>query len=311
MGRKVLVSILMPMKNAEAYIQETLQSLLKQTFTNFELIIINDGSTDTSLALIESFSDNRIRLLRGNEKGISAALNLGLQVATGDYVCRCDSDDTYPLDRLKLQVDWLSDHLDFIAISGKFSSMDKNGHVISEFNTGDEECDITSELLTAKTRTHLGTFLMRLSVVNQLQGFREYFVTAEDIDMQLRLAECGNVGYLPRNMYFYRIHNDSITHVQSSKKRTFYEATARSFLQQRLESGNDLLGQGTPPQAPTVDDKPTNSSDQIVGYMIGESWRLHKEKQKKVALLISMKACYQNPLNWRVWKNIIMILVKS
>lgn len=310
MSEKILVSILMPMRNAEAYIQETIQSLLEQTFINFELIVIDDGSTDTSLALVESFSDNRIKILQGSEQGISAALNIGLESALGDYICRCDSDDIYPLDRLKVQVDWFAAHQDFIAVSGKFSSMDEKSSVIAEFKSGELECDITSELLDGKTRTHLGTYLIRKNTLNELDGYREYFITAEDIDMQLRLAEKGSVGYMPSNMYFYRIHNDSITHVQSSNKRVFYEGVARAFLKQRLEIGQDDLQRGEAPEPPVIDNKSTDSVMQIIGYMIGESWRLHREKKKLAALSVSVRACIKKPFYWLVWKNIIMILIK-
>ncbi|MBL4744192.1 MAG: glycosyltransferase [Cycloclasticus sp.] len=306
----ISVSILMPMRNAEAYIKETVQSLLNQSFSDFEIIVVNDGSDDKSQALVESFSDARIKIVQGESAGISVALNLALSHAQGRYVCRCDADDLYPLDRLQVQVDWLEAHPEYIAVAGKFSSMDEKSHVIAEFNTGNETCEITSELLSGKTRTHLGAFLMSLSIVNQLQGFREYFVTAEDIDMQLRLAECGRVAYIPQNMYFYRIHNDSITHVQSSNKRIFYENIARCFLKQRLERGADALEKGMPPQVPTIAGKPSDSTDQIVGYMIAESWRLHREKKKGQALAISIRACVKKPLAWRGWKNIIMILVK-
>jgi len=305
-----VVSILMPMRNAEDYVEETVQSLLDQTFRDFELIVVDDCSTDDSLSLVKSFSDNRIKILQGKAEGISAALNLALDFAQSQYVCRCDADDLYPAERLKLQVGWLDAHHDHCAVSGKFTSMDEKSGVISEFNTGDSTCDITTELLAGKTRTHLGTFLIRKDVLMTLSGFREYFITAEDIDMQLRLAETGAVGYIPENMYFYRIHDSSITHVQSLNQRGFYENLAREFLEQRLQTGSDLLQKGTPPIVPRDDANPASSKDQIVGYMIGESWRLHATKNKKKAVGISFRACMKKPLYWPVWKNIIMILIK-
>jgi len=306
-----LVSILMPMKNAEAYIQETLQSLLNQSFLNFEILVVNDGSNDNSQALAEGFADSRIKILQGGCEGISAALNMALEQAQGEYVCRCDADDLYPPERLMQQVNWLESHSDYIAVAGKFSSLDEKSRVIAEFNTGNKIEDITQELLQGDTRTHLGTFLIKLSVIKELKGFREYFVTAEDIDMQLRLAEQGNISYLPGNMYFYRIHNSSITHVQSSNKREFYEQTARDFLRQRRREGFDQLENGTPPDAPVMDNKPSDSKAQVVGYLLGESWRLHVNKNKSKAVDVAFRACMTMPLNWRVWKNIIMILVKS
>jgi len=305
-----VVSILMPMRNAEDYVEETIQSLLDQTFADFELIVVDDCSTDDSLSLVKSFSDKRIKILQGKAEGISAALNLALDSAQGQYVCRCDADDLYPAERLKLQVEWLDAHPNYIALSGKFSSMDEKSCVISEFKTGESSCNITEELLNGVTRTTLCAFLIRTSALVQLNGFRKYFVTAEDIDMQLRLAETGAVGYIPENMYFYRIHDSSITHVQSLNQRGFYESLAREFLGQRLQTGCDLLQKGAPPIPPRSDKKPTNSKEQIIGYMIGESWGLHTNKQKRKAIELGYRACAKAPFNWRVWKNIIMLVVR-
>lgn len=310
MSKKILVSILMPMRNAETYVAESISSLLQQTYSNFELVIVNDGSTDKSQFIAESFLDSRIKMVMGEGKGVSAALNIGLGIAQGKYICRCDADDLYPSGRLKDQVEWLEDHSNHIAVSGKFSSIDEKSSIISEFNTGDEACDITQELLNGSTRTTLCSYLVRRDAMANLNGYREYFITAEDIDMQLRLAEKGSVGYIPNNMYFYRIHNDSITHVQSSNKRVFYERLARDFSKQRLKMGQDDLQRGNAPEPPVIDNKSTDSVMQIIGYMIGESWRLHREKKKLAALSVSVKACIKKPFYWLVWKNIIMILIK-
>lgn len=307
---KILVSILMPMRNAETYIAESISSLLQQTYSNFELVIVNDGSSDKSQFIAESFFDSRIKVVMGEGKGISAALNIGLGIAQGKYICRCDADDLYPSERLKDQVEWLEDHSNHIAVSGKFSSIDEKSFIISEFNTGDEACDITQELLSGSTRTTLCSYLVRRDAIGNLNGYREYFITAEDIDMQLRLAEKGLVGYMPHNMYFYRIHNDSITHVQSANKRVFYEEIAREFLKQRLKTGQDDLQRGDAPVPPIIDSKPTDSVMQIIGYMVGESWRLHREKKKLAALSVSIRACIKKPFYWLVWRNIIMILIK-
>ena len=188
--------------------------------------------------------------------------------------------------------------------------MDEKSMVIAEFKSGELECDITTEILGGKTRTHLGTYLIKKEILDELGGYREYFITAEDIDMQLRLAQKGFIGYTPRNMYFYRIHKDSITHVQSSNKRVFYEEAARNFLKQRLITGHDDLERGKPPEPPLINSKPTDSTMQIIGYMIGESWRLHRDKKKIAAFVILIQACIKKPFYWLVWKNIILILIK-
>lgn len=306
----ISVSILMPMRNAASYIEETIQSLLNQSFSSFEIIIVNDGSTDDCQALVENFADSRIKIIQGKSKGISAALNLALSVATGNYVCRCDADDLFPADRLLTQVEWLEANVDYIAVAGQFNIIDEKSQIVADTNEDSEGCDITDELLGGETRTHLGTFLIKKSILSELNGFRKYFVTAEDIDMQLRLAEHGAIRFMAKKFYSYRIHSASITHEQSSNKREFYERMAHEFLKQRLADGLDQLDSGNAPKPVMNENHPTDTRKQIAGYLVGESWRLHGNKQKFQAFKMSLKACIKKPSYWLVWKNIVMILVK-
>jgi glycosyltransferase involved in cell wall biosynthesis len=306
----ISVSILMPMRNAQAYIQETVASILRQSFSSFEIIIVNDGSSDNCQALVEDFADSRINIIQGKCNGISSALNLALSKATGEYICRCDADDLFPVDRLLTQVKWLKENENYIAVAGQFNIIDEKSLVVADINAKADDGDITDELLWGKVRTHLGTFLIKNEVIRKLKGFREFFITAEDIDMQLRLAESGNIGFVTEKFYSYRIHSASITHEQSSNKREFYEQMAYEFLKQRLTGGIDQLDSGNPPLVALNGNKPRDSRKQIVGYLIGESWRLHANKQKNQALKISLRACMKKPFYWLVWKNILMILVK-
>ena len=97
------VTVLMPAYNAERYIADAIRSVLEQTFTDFELLIVNDGSTDDTAKVIASFKDPRVMLLSQQNKGVSAALNLGLSHARAPYVARFDADDICYPDRLKIQ----------------------------------------------------------------------------------------------------------------------------------------------------------------------------------------------------------------
>ena len=117
------VSVVMPAYNAEKYIGEAIDSILNQTFTDFEFIIIDDGSSDRTADIVKSYSDPRIRLL-ANERnsGIVASLNRGIQKATGKYIARMDADDYSRLDRIKKQVDFLDNHPEVIALGTSFST---------------------------------------------------------------------------------------------------------------------------------------------------------------------------------------------
>ena len=122
--RQPLVSIITPAYNAEKYIKETIESVLGQTYKNWELIIVNDGSTDSTEEIIKSFDDSRVVLLSQKNSGVSSARNLGMQSSKGKYITFLDADDVLPPESLKVRVDYLESHPDVDLIDGNISIKD-------------------------------------------------------------------------------------------------------------------------------------------------------------------------------------------
>ncbi|MEY8213088.1 MAG: glycosyltransferase family A protein [Colwellia sp.] len=305
------VSVIMPMKNAEPYVYDAINSVLKQSFKNFELIVVDDGSTDTSREIAESFLDVRVKVIAGPKTGAAGAFNIALNIAKGKYIANCDADDLYPEDRLAWQVSYLEVNKACDAVCGTYSTMDSNGVVISQFNCGKEPDNISHELVTGKTRTSFCTFLTRREVLLGVEGCRGFFVTSQDIDLQLRIGECHNVCYEPRNSYFYRLHDSSITHTQAKNRRVFFEETARLFLQQRLENGADDLQRGEPPNIPAFEGLPSSSQEQIRGMLTSEAWRLHSAGHKMKAINKGWSVCLKAPFGLISWRNLLALIVKS
>src|ERR1041385_423561 len=110
------ITVLMPAYNAGKYIREAIESVLRQTHSNFELLIVNDGSTDDTVSVILSFDDPRIVLVNKEHEGIAQALNTGLRLAYTHYVARFDADDICMPDRLEKQFNFLEDHPDYVMV---------------------------------------------------------------------------------------------------------------------------------------------------------------------------------------------------
>lgn len=306
----VLVSIVMPAKNAAVFIEKSILSILNQTYKNLELIIINDRSTDNTLEIIQSFDDSRIRVINGPGTGISDAFNTGLAQARGKYLCRCDSDDLYPADRIAEQVDWLETHPEYIAVCGMYSSIDtKNRHLV-QYNRGTYSMNLDEKFADGVIRTHFCTFLTRTNVLKNIGGCRTFFVTAEDIDLQFRLSEQGSIYFIAKNTYLYRLHDFSITHNQNNCTREFYESIARKCHQQRLSEGIDDLQKNIIPEIPKATENRRSSENHILNQLISESWYWHGEKQKIKALNTAFKGVRIFPLAIKAWKNILMIGLK-
>src|SRR4051794_32067700 len=182
------ISIIIPCRNAEPYIGETLNSVLAQKNVELEIIVIDDGSTDRSNDVVRAKNDPRIRIIPGPQRGIAAAFNAGLAQATGEFVARCDADDLYPPGRLGWQVKFLHDHPDCDAVCGYFSTITESGkHVIDSY-VNEPAGDITIELHEGQGRSHMCAYAFRTDVLRSIGGCREWFVTSEDRDLQYRLA---------------------------------------------------------------------------------------------------------------------------
>src|SRR4051812_3321619 len=111
------------MRNAESYIAQTLESILRQDWVSLDIVVVDDRSTDASLKAVSRISDERIRVFEGPGRGAAAAMNVGLAHAHGTIVMHCDADDLYPAQRIQRQVAWLRDHPGYAAVCGSFSTI--------------------------------------------------------------------------------------------------------------------------------------------------------------------------------------------
>lgn len=209
-----IVSVLMPVYNCERYLRQTLDSLTAQTMTDFEVILVNDGSTDSSGKIVEEFSakDSRFRVLNQTNQGIVAALNNGLALVKGKYIARLDSDDLAHPDRLKLQVEYLDQHLGCVCVGSLYRAIDENGTVIW-----------TQKVFSRLNQTNLDIFPPRVTVLphpsimlrtadlKQINGYRFQFPHAEDYDLFLRLSGIGTLAIIPQHLLDYRVHQSSLS----------------------------------------------------------------------------------------------------
>lgn len=305
------ITVMIPMKNAGSYIRPTLESILSQTEADFEVVIVNDGSTDDSVAVVESYHDPRIRIVAGPCKGIAASCNCGFEAAHGEFLVRCDSDDLYPPGRLAEQLSWLRSHPEFGAVCGGFCTVTPKGQPVAELViAGQHEAEITDELKHGVARTHGCTFMMRTDLLRKTGGCRSYFKSGSDLDLQYRLGEVMRVWFIPKNWYTYRLHDASITHTQGKTLREFYEATGKRFARQRLETGQDDLQRGTPPAPPADNDKPSYAGAQIAGQLLSQAWHEHYTGRKMRAIGSGLRALRRAPFNRGYWKSCLALAIK-
>jgi glycosyltransferase involved in cell wall biosynthesis len=211
-----LVSIVMPAFNGEKFIQQAVDSVLSQTYSNWELIIVDDGSTDNTAEIIRRYSgDSRIRTVHQENKGQASALDHGLDLARGEYVTTLDTDDWYTPNSLLDRASYLKDHLEFGAVYGDGIYCDVNGKPLkhfSEYRIGNVTGDVYDTLVTSPFFGTGANVMIRQEILEKYQiRYDETIFWCQDLDFYIRVAENCSFGIVDSIIVWYRIHQANMT----------------------------------------------------------------------------------------------------
>lgn len=213
------VTVFMAVFNTERYVSEAIKSILSQTFKDFELLIVDDGSTDSSEAIIKGFKDKRIRLLSNLEnKGLLYTRNLALEHAHGKYIAILDSDDIAFPSRLQLQFNFMETHPDIALCGGHATIIDSKGHQKEERFIEPIGESVPMHALFGNPFINSST-MFKTSVFKELNGYRNY-APSEDFELFLRMAERYPITNIDHELVKYRIHDYNISKTQSDIQRS-------------------------------------------------------------------------------------------
>jgi hypothetical protein len=229
---KPTVTVLMSVYNGARYLESAVSSILQQTFTDFEFVIINDGSRDDSRNILERFQDSRIRLIHTENRGLAAALARGVEEARGSCIARMDADDLAPPDRLATQVGYLKEHPGIGVVDSDYVHIDANDvelRVAADRTLG-ESFMIAWKLLWENPICHPAVMLRRESLTDCAINYDPDSVV-EDYDLWTRLLFHTRFGHIPTVLLRYRVHPAGMTGSRDSRQ---LDATSR--IQQRTLS---------------------------------------------------------------------------
>lgn len=247
-----MVTVVLPVYNAERFLRLAIDSILRQSYTNFELIIINDGSTDASEHIIRSYTDSRIRYLYQSNSGVASSLNRGIELAKGEYIWRHDADDISLPDKLEKEIDFLTGNPSYVLCACQVAFMTEHGKVAQKFrqpqNTifkGQAFIDVRRAHFDPYSPITHGTVLVRTNIMRELKGYRSEFIVGEDVDLWLRLIQKYKAAVLNECLSYHRISATSATRTHGWKN-DFFRNLAFIYYVQREETGMDDLQRGLP-----------------------------------------------------------------
>jgi glycosyltransferase involved in cell wall biosynthesis len=213
------ISVIMPVYNASAYLREALESILKQTFVDFEFIIVDDGSKDDSRSIIASYTDPRIRYVEHKKNmGLIATLNEMLELAQAPYVARMDSDDVSLPTRLEKEYAYLEQNPDVVAVGSEATVISIDGRPLYEQVALAEHEAIVRILAVASPFVH-GSVLLRRDAVLLAGSYSKEAYQAEDYELWYRLSKVGKLANLKETLYQYRYNPAGETLSKSAKQK--------------------------------------------------------------------------------------------
>lgn len=211
-----LVSIIIPTYNRANLLPKAIKSVLNQAFKDFELIIIDDGSTDNTKGAVSQFSDHRVFYYKNSANlGIQKSLNRGIKLARGIYIARIDDDDEWiDRDKLRKQVDFLSNNRDYVLIGTGAVFVDENNKEILRFLNSQSDAEIRQRLLGKNCFIHSSVMFCKKAALcfgGYDDSARTNHADAEDYDLWLKLGSIGKFANLPIYGIKFTVHSDSLS----------------------------------------------------------------------------------------------------
>jgi glycosyltransferase involved in cell wall biosynthesis len=290
------ISILIPAYNCAKFIRQCLSSILNQTYSNFEILISDDGSTDNTRAIIDGIDDKRIRRFHNNKNlGKNFICNSLFQNVKGDYVSVHDADDFSHPKRFEMLLQFMELNTDYVMCGSSYYSVDEDGINVIERNKMETSATIIKHNIRNESQFHGPTLLFKRDIVPLVGGLYRYFTFGEDIDFTMRVVEKYKTCNLPQLLYFYRICSNSITKsvTNFSLERAVTNKLRYFLADQRKLQGHDCLMLGDNKE---IEIEKRRLISELDNYQVIEdsvAYLLHYSMHKQ-AIMLCIKSFYSN-----------------
>ncbi len=299
---KLLITVLMPVYNAENHLRMAIDSILSQSFTDFEFLIINDGSTDNSEKIITSYHDSRLRYYKNKSQlRLVQTLNKGLELAEGQYIARMDADDIAVSYRLEKQLLWMQSHPE-VGVCGSF--VETFGKQHKTWNYPIFDAQIRVNMLLNNPFCHSSVMLRKSVLDTHDLRYASNYEYCEDYDFWIRASAVTKFYNIPKILMYYRLHDNQITH----SKKEFYSEKVHKLRALQL---THLL--------PSVDASSLAILDDLAKYKFPNTSKkflkmgelLHELKRQNQNKFIYDVPTFNEMLFWRCWLPMVRFFRKE
>jgi glycosyltransferase involved in cell wall biosynthesis len=293
------VSVVMPIYNSENYLRDSIGSILAQTYRDWELICVDDGSNDNSLQILLRYedADPRVRVISRPNSGVARARNDGMALATGRYIAAMDSDDVALPERLSRQVEYMESHPDCVVVGSAVRIVGPDLLPIQDEPKPQDHETIDAQTLAgsgAAIRQPVAMF--RTAAVRAIGGYRDEFVTFEDADLYLRLAEIGRLANLADVLLLYRQRLGSMNRIlRATHDQCRRKACNDALIRRGLPVGRDIANW----------EKATITPDEVPGIWASWSHDAFNGGYLKTARRYAWRAIRSEPFAVSSWKAIM------
>jgi glycosyltransferase involved in cell wall biosynthesis len=266
------VSVVMSVYNAEKYLAGAIESILNQTFQDFEFIIVNDASTDSTEEILKQFDDPRIKIIKNSENlGLTESLNIGIKTTKGKYIARMDGDDISLPERLEKQFSFMEMNPAVGLLSSWYNFINETEKRLKACYLPVEDKTLRERLIHINQFCH-GAAMIRKEALDTVGLYRTFFRYAQDYDLWLRISERYDLHNMPEILYLYR-ELDSAISSENLLLQSQFAGLAAEMAKQRRKFGKDAIEQGKVPLLPAIEEL----SEELRNY-ITES--LNKKSRK-------------------------------
>jgi hypothetical protein len=295
------VTVVMAVYNGQRHLRPAIESILGQSYTDFEFIAIDDGSEDDSYKIIRDLGRQDGRLVPVKNEiniGLTASLNKGLDLAQGEYFARQDADDISLQDRLAVEVEFLDDRPDVCLVGAATGLIDEGGRFLGR-RRGLNIAGVSRRALLQHNFLAHGTIMARRQMIVGVGGYREAFRYAQDYDLWLRMSELCGVHLLEQILYWRRATLSGLSGVRSVQQAKF-RALARQLAAERREYGKEITGLSVE-GAEIASQSPSAGRAASLGYL-GYAREMLSVRQRRRAFYYLVLSIIRHPLNPAPWQ---------